>query len=65
MDTSEILDFIDGKLLLKSNVDFFSPALSLKRGDTQQRGNGRLVKDVSKCLNNSDIFDTMNVMMQI
>lgn len=31
MDTSEILDFIDGKLLLKSNVDFFSPALSLKR----------------------------------
>lgn len=48
-------------------MDFFNPALSLEREEginRKYRENGKLVKDVLKCLNNSDIFDTMSVMMQ-
>lgn len=37
MDTSEILDFVDGKWLIKSNMDFFSPALSLEREEGTHR----------------------------
>lgn len=43
-------------------MDFFSPALSLEREEgmhRKYRENSKLVKDVLKCLNNSDLFDTV------